>query len=49
MILIEQKISDRRILKLIRKWLKVGIIENSEYKESLIGSPQGGVISQIYI
>ncbi|MCY6355362.1 group II intron reverse transcriptase/maturase [Clostridium sp. ZS2-4] len=47
MILIEQKISDRRILKLIRKWLKVGIIENGEYKESLIGSPQGGVISPL--
>lgn len=47
MILIEQKISDRRILKLIRKWLKVGIIEDSQYEESLVGAPQGGVISPL--
>lgn len=47
MILIKQRISDRRILKLIRKWLKVGIIEKGKYKESLVGSPQGGVISPL--
>lgn len=38
-ILVEQKISDRRILKLIRSWLKAGIMDKSKYKESLIGSP----------
>ncbi len=47
MILVEQKINDRRILKLIRKWLKVGIIEHGKYKKSELGSPQGGVISPL--
>lgn len=47
MILVKQRISDRRILKLIEKWLKVGFIENGEKHESIIGSPQGGVISPL--
>ena len=47
MLLIKQRISDRRILKLIEKWLKVGFIENGIKQESIIGSPQGGVISPL--
>ena len=47
MMLIKQRISDRRILKMIRKWLKAGVMENGEYAESEIGSPQGGVISPL--
>lgn len=47
MILVEQKISDRRILKLIRNWLKAGVIDKSKYEASHIGSPQGGVISPL--
>lgn len=47
MILVEQRISDRRILKLIRKWLKVGVIEDNEYRENEIGSPQGSSISPL--
>jgi group II intron reverse transcriptase/maturase len=47
MILVEQKISDRRILKLIKNWLKAGIIDKSKYEHSIIGSPQGGVISPL--
>lgn len=47
MILVKQRISDRRILKLIEKWLKVGFIEKGEKHESIIGSPQGGVISPL--
>lgn len=47
MILVKQRISDRRILKLIEKWLKCGIMENGEYSASTIGSPQGGTISPL--
>jgi group II intron reverse transcriptase/maturase len=47
MILIEQKICDRRILKLIRKWLKAGVLERGVNIKSTIGSPQGEVISPL--
>ena len=47
MLLVKQRISDRRILKLIEKWLKVGFVENGKKYESIIGSPQGGVISPL--
>ena len=44
---VHQRISDRRILKLIRKWLKCGIMESGIVKESDMGTPQGGVISPL--
>ena len=47
MMLIRQRISDRRILKLVEKWLKVGFIEQGERHKSELGSPQGGVISPL--
>lgn len=47
MILVEQRISDRRILKLIRKWLESGIMEGRNFTRSVIGAPQGGVISPL--
>lgn len=45
--MVEQRISDRRILKLISKWLKAGYMEEGEYRKSDIGAPQGGVISPL--
>lgn len=47
MLLIEQRISDRRILKLIRNWLTAGVLNDGTLEESIIGSAQGGVISPL--
>ncbi len=47
MLMVKQRISDRKILKMIWKWLKAGVMENGEYTESELGSPQGGVISPL--
>jgi RNA-directed DNA polymerase len=45
--LVEQRISDKRILKLIRKWLKAGFVKDDQFYETELGSPQGGVISPL--
>jgi len=42
---VEHRVGDPRILSLIRKWLKAGVMENGAYKESEVGTPQGGSIS----
>ena len=44
---VHMRISDRKILKLIRKWLKCGIVGEEEIKENQLGTPQGGVISPL--
>ncbi|MBD2872995.1 reverse transcriptase domain-containing protein, partial [Paenibacillus arenilitoris] len=45
--LVEQRINDRRILKLMRKWLTAGVMKEDVFYETDIGSPQGGVISPL--
>ena len=42
---LEHRIADKRILRLIAKWLKVGIIEDGRVTRSQVGAPQGAVIS----
>jgi len=44
---IEERIGDRRVIRLIRKWLKAGVMENGVVTTSDIGSPQGSVISPL--
>lgn len=41
------RIADRRILRLIRKWLKVGVIEDGRRCAATLGTPQGAVISPL--
>ena len=46
--LIERRISDPRVLRLIRMWLEAGVMEDGKYIESNgLGTPQGGVISPL--
>jgi group II intron reverse transcriptase/maturase len=42
---LEHRIADKRILRLIAKWLKVGITDNGRVTRSDRGIPQGAVIS----
>ena len=44
---LEHRIGDQRILRLIRKWLHAGIIEDGEWSTTTAGSPQGSVISPL--
>lgn len=45
--LVQMRINDRRILKLIRKWLGAGVMEEGKIRRSDLGTPQGGVISPL--
>jgi group II intron reverse transcriptase/maturase len=44
---VEHRIADRRILRLIRKWLKVGVMEEGVVRPGTVGTPQGAVISPL--
>ena len=44
---VEHRMGDRRILRLIRKWLKAGVMEQGRWIETEEGTPQGAVISPL--
>jgi group II intron reverse transcriptase/maturase len=44
---LEHRIADRRILRLVRKWLRAGVSEDGKWSRTTVGTPQGSVISPL--
>jgi RNA-directed DNA polymerase len=44
---VQHRVADRRILRLIQKWLKAGVLEEGEWKDTEMGTPQGSVASPL--
>lgn len=42
---VQHRVGDPRIIVMIRRWLKAGVMENGEVQASEVGTPQGGSIS----
>jgi group II intron reverse transcriptase/maturase len=44
---IEHRIGDRRVVRLIQKWLRAGVLEDGKRTQSEVGTPQGGSVSPL--
>jgi group II intron reverse transcriptase/maturase len=44
---LQHRVADRRVLRLIQKWLDAGVMEEGEWKDTERGTPQGSVISPL--
>ena len=45
--LVAHRIADRRVLRLIQKWLSAGVMEEGRWTESVEGTPQGATVSPL--
>ena len=44
---IKHRVADRRMLRLIQKWLKAGVSEDGQWSATQLGTPQGAVVSPL--